>query len=380
MRPARQPALDVLRGLVMVIMALDHVRDFFHNSAQLFSPEDLTRTTVPIFLTRWITHFCAPVFMLTAGASAWLWQSTKAATPRERTVFLLSRGLWLVLLDFTVLHIGMDFVLRIPLVILNVLWALGWSMVILAALSHLLPRALAALSVAVIALHNLTDPVRDGWIWTFLHRPGAIVLGKYTVIVSYEVIPWFAVMALGYSLGPLFRLDNVRRAQWFYRIGAAATAAFLLLRTLNVYGDPFPWRHTVLSFLRTTKYPPSLEFLLMTLGPALMLWAWLERHNAARFKPLIVIGRVPLFYFIGHFYLAHMLAVLMAWMRYGHAAFALGPMPSMGAPPELFPPGFGYTLPQVYLLWFAVVWIMYPACRWYGRYKLQHSYWWLRYL
>jgi uncharacterized membrane protein len=357
-------------------MALDHVRDFFHYSAQLFSPEDLTRTTVPIFLTRWITHFCAPVFMLTAGASAWLWQNARAATPGQRTSFLVSRGLWLVLLDFTVVHIGMDFALRIPLVILNVLWALGWSMVILAALSYLPLRVLAGLSVTVIALHNLTDRVRDGWIWTFLHRPGATALGKYTVTTSYSIIPWFAVMALGFSMGPLFKSNS----RWFLRIGAAATAAFLLLRVLNIYGDPSPWRGSILSFLRTTKYPPSLEFLLMTLGPALILYAWLQRQDAAKLKPLIVIGSVPLFYFIGHFYLAHFLAVLMAWMRYGHAAFALGPMPSMGAPRELFPPGFGYSLVQVYLFWIAVVLIMYPACLWYSRYKQQHTWWWLRYL
>jgi uncharacterized membrane protein len=379
-RPARQSAIDALRGLVMIIMALDHVRDFFHQGAQSFSPEDLSKTTTAIFLTRWITHFCAPVFMLTAGIGAWLWSRHSTATPQALSVFLLKRGLWLALLDFTVMRFGMNLTLQIPVVILNVLWALGWSMVVLAALAHLPPKILAVVCIAVISLHNLSDGVRDGVLWTFLHRPGSFMAGEYTVIVAYQIIPWFAVMALGFSMGPLFHMDSKWRQRFLLRAGLLATAGFLLLRTVNIYGDPFRRGPTLLSFLRTTKYPPSLEFLLMTLGPSLLLLVWLERHPRTQIRPLLVFGRVPLFYFVGHFFLAHLLAFVLAEVRYGYGAFALNPAPSMGAPRELFPPGYGYSLPQTYLIWIAVVLMMYPLCIWYSRYKQAHSYWWLRYL
>ena len=302
-KPARQVGLDALRGLAMVIMALDHVREFFHSGAQAFQPDDLARTTTAIFMTRWITHFCAPVFMLTAGASAWLWQRRAGASPAELSAFLLKRGLWLVVLDLTVLRFGMNFTGQVPVVILNVLWALGWSMVVLAGISRLPRGAILGLCAAVIGLHNLTDGVQAGWWWTVLHQPAVLRLGLYTIISGYSLIPWFAVMGLGFGIGPWFE----RRGRRFLWSGLAACAGFLALRGWNVYGDPSPWTGSVLSFLRATKYPPSLEFLLMTLGPALVLLAWLKVRGGRGLGVLVTFGRVPLFYFLGHFYLAHIL-------------------------------------------------------------------------
>ena len=353
-------------------MALDHVRDFFHTGAQAFQPDDLTRTTSAIFLTRWITHFCAPVFMLTAGTSAWLWSRNSIATPGQLTNFLLKRGLWLVLLDVIALRFAMDFTFQAPLVILNVLWALGWSMVLLAFLSRLPRPVLAAMSIAVIALHNLADPVRGGSFWKLLHQPGAIQIGHYTVIAGYSLVPWFAVMALGFCLGPIFEFPVDTRRRWLLRMGTAATAGFLLLRFANVYGDPSPWQGSLLSFLRVTKYPPSLEFLLMTLGPALLLLAWLEHWGTDRLAPLITFGRVPLFYFLAHFYFAHLVALLLAGLRYGHAGFALHPTPAMGSPRALYPLDYGYSLSTVYVVWIAIVMAMYPLCSWYRRHKLRY--------
>ena len=363
----------------MILMALDHVRDFFHTDAQLFQPDDLTRTTTAIFLTRWVTHFCAPVFMLTAGASAWLWQRNTTATPRELSLFLIQRGFWLVLLDVTVLRFGMDFTFQAHLVILNVLWALGWSMVLLAFLSRLPRPMLMAMSVAVIALHNLTDAFRGGWLWKLMHQPGPIQIGSYTVIPGYPLVPWFAVMALGFSIGPIFEYTAEARRRWLIRTGALLTAGFLFLRVVNVYGDPSPWRGTLLSFLRVSKYPPSLEFLLMTLGPALLLLAFLEYRGSNPAGPLVTFGRVPLFYFLGHFLLAHGLALLLAWGRYGQVGFALHPAPSMGSLPGLYPSGYGYSLGSVYLIWVGVVIAMYPLCVWCCRYKRNHAAAWLRY-
>ena len=363
----------------MILMALDHVRDFFHTGAQLFQPDDLTRTTAAIFLTRWVTHFCAPVFMLTAGASAWLWQRNARATPRQLSLFLIQRGFWLVMLDVTALRFGMDFTFQAPLVILNVLWALGWSMVLLAFLSRLPRPMLIAMSVAVIALHNLTDAFRGGWLWKLLHQPGPIQIGSYTVIPGYPLIPWFAVMALGFCVGPIFEYTVEARRRWLIRTGAFATAGFLLLRVANVYGDPAPWRGTILSFLRVSKYPPSVEFLLMTLGPALLMLAWLEYHGTSPNGPLVTFGRVPLFYFLGHFYLAHVVALLLAQWRYGQVGFALRATPSMGSAAGLYPPGYGYGLGSVYVIWLGIVIAMYPLCIWFGRYKRAHASAWLRY-
>ena len=358
----RIQSIDALRGFVMIVMALDHVRELFHTGAMSFQPDDLTRTTTMLFLTRWITHICAPVFAFTAGLSAYLRQGGSR--------YLVPRGLWLIALDLVVLRLAMFFSLTSGPVILNVLWMLGWSMVLLAALIRLPIRVIAALSIAIIVLHNLADGVRGGgWLWNVLHQPGVVVLKGVVVLVAYPLIPWIAVMALGYCFGPLMRMDGAERSRILFGLGTVLTLAFIVVRWVNVYGDPQPWTGSALSFLRTTKYPPSLQFLLMTLGPAMLIWSWFEGMTFSRRNPLIVLGRVPLFYFIGHFFVAHALAFPFVLARYGTARFLWQPMPSMGGPADSYPPNFGYSLPVVYVVWVLVVALMYPLCVITGRVK-----------
>src|SRR6266496_3931422 len=270
----RVRSVDALRGLIMIIMALDHTREFFHAGAMSFSPEDLTRTTPILFLTRWITHICAPVFMLTAGMGAFLWLR-RGRTTTQLAHFLWKRGLWLVILEFTALRFAANFSLVNNIVVLSILWALGWSMVALGFLVRAPIRVLAVLSIGVIATHNLADSVQASqfgaaaWAWNILHQPGIFRVGGISVLAAYSLVPWIAVMALGYCLGPVVTRDPERRRWWMMRIGLSLTLAFLVLREINVYGDPNRWSPqasgvmTVLSFLRCAKYPPSLDFLLM---------------------------------------------------------------------------------------------------------------------
>ena len=375
-KKTRDTALDALRGLAMVIMALDHVRDFFHSEAMNFQPDNLTRTTAAIFFTRWITHFCAPVFMFTAGASAFLW-FRNGHTRSELSKYLWKRGLWLVLLELTVLRLAFNFSLTTGPILLTVLWALGWSMVALGFLSRLPLRWLAILSISTIVLHNLFD----GMGWKVLHQPGVIPLGGAVVIVAYPLIPWIAVMSAGFCFGYVLVMDPDARQRWLLRIGLALTAAFVIIRAANIYGDPQPWSTlTLLSFLRVTKYPPSLDFLLMTLGPATLMLAWFYRVRPAQPNPFVVIGRVPLFYFLVHLFLTHALTIPYALVRYGRAAFLLNPLPSAGGPAVAFPPDYGYPLWIVYLTWALVVALMYPLCLWFGKLKQTGQRGWLAYL
>ena len=291
------------------------------------------------------------------------------------------------------LAIYFDVSLKYPLVLL-VLWALGISMMVLALLIWLPIPVLAVLSIAVIILHNLLDGVNAAqfgpaaWAWNLLHQPGAFPLAGATVIVGYPLIPWVAVMALGFCLGPVFLKDQAVRRRYLSVIGAAATLAFVVIRALNGYGDPQPWAvqhspiYTVLSFLNTIKYPPSLDFLLMTLGPSLLALAWFDRPGLKPSNPLVVIGRVPLFYFVVHFYAAHAAAAFLALARYGTGAlaFIFQPVPSVGGPSELFPAQFGYDLWVAYLVWAIIVLALYPACRWFAAIKAKRHDWWLSYL
>ncbi len=390
----RVGSIDAVRGTVMVIMALDHVRDFIHRAAMSSSPTDLATTTPVLFLTRWITHFCAPVFMFTAGLGAFLWWR-RGRTTRQLSIFLLTRGLWLVLLELTVMRLAYDFNFdqSYP-VLLLVLWVLGACMVVMAGLVWLPVRVLAVLSVATIALHNSLDGINlSGFgsaapLWNLIRQPGAFRMAGALVIVGYPLVPWVAVMALGFSFGLLFQMEPAKRRRYLVRIGLAATLAFLVIRALNVYGDPAPWStqrsatFTVLSFLNTTKYPPSLAFLLMTLGPALLALAWTDRLTLAPSHPLIVFGRVPLFYFVAHFYAAHLAAALLALYRYGSPAweFFFLPVPSMGGPATTFPPAFGYDLWVAYVVWALIVVGLYPVCRWLASVKARRRDWWLSYL
>src|SRR5262249_44913453 len=267
----RVEAVDAVRGTVMVLMALDHVRDFIHSGAMSYSPTDLSQTTPPVFFTRWVTHFCAPTFMLLAGMGAFLLQHGKR-TKLQLSTLLFTRGLWLVALELTVMQLALyfDVTLNYP-ILLVVLWALGVSMIVLALLIWLPIPVLAVLSIAVIILHNLLDGVNAAqfgpaaWAWNLLHQPGAFPVAGATIIVGYPLVPWVAVMALGFCLGPLFLNERAVRRRRLTVFGAATSLVFLVIRALNGYGDPQPWavQHspidTLLSFLNTTKYPPSLD-------------------------------------------------------------------------------------------------------------------------
>jgi uncharacterized membrane protein len=286
-----------------------------------------------------------------------------------------------------------NFASRFP-VFLLVMWELGACMVMLAALVQLPYRVLAFLSIAVIVLHNLLDRINAASfghyapLWEVLHQPGAFpVLGMF-VVVPYSLIPWIAVMSAGFCFGRVFLLEPAHRQKIILATGVALTFAFLILRAINLYGDPAPWspQHsavfTLLSFLNCTKYPPSLLYLLMTLGPALIFLALVDRHRFKSTNPLIVFGRVPLFYFIAHFYLIHLLSFFSTWLRYGTRSYPIlfSSPPAMGGPENLFPPDFGYSLWVVYAVWLFVVISLYPACRWFANLRARRTDWWLSYL
>jgi len=391
---ARIQSVDALRGAIMMLMAIDHIRDYVARSAQQFLPTDLARTTPAIFFTRWITHFCAPVFILTAGLSAYLWMTRGHHSKGELSRLLISRGIWLIALEVTLLRLIMFSQISFTAnpVLLIILWAVGFSMIALAGLIYLPMRVLVGISIAIIALHNLLENVsserfgRAAWIWDILYRRGVIAINGVKFRPAYPVLPWIGVMAGGYCLGMVFDWDGGRRSNFLLRLGLALAAAFMVLRAVNVYGDPLRWGHqaspvfTVLSFLDVTKYPPSLDFLLMTLGPAMVAMAWLEKFHFRFTNPLIVFGRVPFFYYGAHLLLAHMIAIGMNFARYGAKSFLLIAPPSMGSPSKLFPPDYGFPLWTVYAVWVAVLLLLYPACLWFARLKQRRHDWWLTYL
>jgi uncharacterized membrane protein len=394
----RIDAIDILRGLVMVIMALDHTRDFFTHLR--FEPETLARTWYALFFTRWITHFCAPLFFFLAGTGAFFYGQRR--TPAQLSRFLWTRGLWLIFLEFTVVGIGWTF--QIFFSLFGVIAALGTCMVLMAALVRLPARWLGAFSVFVIATHDLLDGIRPArfgslrWLWTLLHVRGFVFLPFHIpMFVLFQIIPWFAVMGAGYAFGNVYLLDPERRRKVIVRLGLGLMLAFVLLRTTNIYGNPPAGyggvsqgdfhvqptiEKTVILFLDVEKYPPSLQFLLMTLGPSFLLLAWLDkrtsRHsmNSAMASVLVVFGRVPLFYYVLHIYLIHAMAVLVALLFHQpvrwliHGGFFLNDIPT----------GYGHNLPFIYMIWILAVVILYLPCCWWACLKQRRKDWWLSYL
>ena len=389
----RLQSIDILRGAIMIIMALDHVRDYVSRDAQHFRPDDLTQTTAALFFTRWITHFCAPVFMLLAGAGAFLWQQ-RGRTKGELSRFLITRGLWLIFLDLTFVRcFGFFFTFDYGVIVLLVIWALGASMIALAALIYLPQRLLLAVSLLMIFLHDLTDGVRAGqfggwaWLWDILHQQGAFPLGGHTMVTAYPLVPWIGVMSAGYCFGQLFLLEADHRRRILLRLGTAITLAFVLVRAINIYGDPRPWTaqkstvFTVLSFLNCAKYPPSLDYLLMTLGPAILVLGLIEHVRVGPSNPLLVFGRVPMFYYVLHLPLIHAVAALIAGIQFHDLAFLFKhPLPTAGGDPKTFPADYGFGLPGVYLAWFLIVVALYFPCRWYADLKQRRRDAWLSYL
>ena len=372
----------------MVIMALDHTRDYFGNAAA--NPTDLATASAGLFLTRWITHFCAPVFFLLSGTGAYLTGRRRSTGNLSR--FLITRGLWLVFLELTVFRFIEAFNVDYHVTVLTVLWALGWSMVVLGALVWLPLGAIVTIGATMVVGHNALDgiaPAKLGALaplWKVLHSPGPLIITpKSIVLLSYPLIPWIGVMALGYALGPVFTWPAERRRAFLLRWGIGLTIAFIGLRGLNVYGDPRPWSQqpsdgfTFLSFLNVTKYPPSLLFLLMTLGPALLFMRVFDGRTAGALRPALTFGRVPMFYFLLHFSMIHLLAMLVCYVRFGSVHWVFE-SPTLDKFPFTQPPGWPVSLPWVYVAWATVVVLAYPCCRWYASYKARHSSAWLSYL
>jgi uncharacterized membrane protein len=391
-RPARIESIDVLRGIVMVIMALDHVRDYFNRSAYLFDPTDLRYTTVALFLTRWITHYCAPVFMLLSGISAWLYGRKNGR--RAASFFLLTRGIWLIVAELFIVTLGWTFNLHYGIFILQVIWAFGISMIILSGLIYVRRGILLAIALLLIGGHDLLDGIHiagSGWpaiLWSFLHVQQGFTVGPVHFFVGYPILPWIGLITLGYWLGECYRPDRdaAERRRILSRLGWGAIALFIVIRAADAYGDPSHWSvqrnfiYTVLSFINVSKYPPSLLYMLMTIGPALLLLSVAERPLNKLTRQLAVIGRVPMFYYLVHIFFLHALAV-------GAAALSGFPPSAMvnldnwvTANPQL--KGYGFGLAIVYAVWIATIFILYPLCRWFDHYKRSHiaEQRWLSYL
>jgi uncharacterized membrane protein len=400
-RGGRIDSVDLLRGIVMVVMLLDHTRDFVHSEGFRFDAADITRTWPLLFLTRWVTHFCAPIFVFLAGTGVYL-QVLRGKPKSEVSRFLITRGLWLIVLEFTLVRLGVFFTLDYGSLIgfMQVIWVIGVSMIILAGLIHLPLRAVAWIGIVMIVGHNLLDAVRvTGWrgpgtpipglgasLWIILHQGGLFFpfgSGGPPLIVLYPLIPWIGVMAAGYAFGALYRLEPDERRRWLLRHGIALTIAFVVVRAVNFYGDPDRWAvqksgiMTVLSFLDTTKYPPSLLFLLMTLGPALIFLGLFDRVKPTGLaRPMITFGRVPMFFYLLQWPVAHGAAILISMLAGKPYAHLFG-SPLGSAPPG---PDAGFSLGVVYLVWIGGTLLLYPLCHWYARLKATGRYPWLSYL
>ncbi len=393
---SRLHCVDLLRGIVMVLMALDHTRDYFTTPG--FSPEDLTHTSAPLFFTRFVTHFCAPVFFFLAGTSGYL-SLARGKSLAQVSRFYWTHGLWLLLLDCTVISYAWTFQLHFWSG--GVLWAIGWSMVAMALIVHLPIRGITIFGVGMVVLHNLLDPVnpasfgRFASVWLVLHGHGHawMLPGRNFVLIAFPLIPWVGVMAAGYAFGVLLERANWRKSVFI--LGAALTIAFMFLRFFHLYGNGYPtlqtwagdaagsWRlqstptMSMVSFLDTLKFPPSLQFLLMTLGPALMALAWLDTINADRglTRILRVFGRVPLFYYILHLFLIHSLAVWVGFATHQPIGWLLHGAFMLQMPPQSYGHGLAFT----YVMWVIVVALLSVPCKMFEEFKRQHDWWWLRY-
>lgn len=390
---SRLDSVDLLRGIIMVVMSLDHLREYL--TYLTFTPENLSRTWPALFFTRWITHFCAPLFFFLAGTGAYLARS-RGRSGAQLAHFLWTRGLWLVAVEFVVVDFGFTF--QPGFVLGGVLWGLGWSMVVMAGLVRLPVRWLAAFGLALIFFHNMLDAIQPkafgkiAWLWQLLHAPGVIPISK-GFILPYVLVPLVGVMAVGYAFGALLGLPPERRRRAMWVIGSFAILLFVILRATNIYGNPvqtpFPGggrfapqttvAMTIVSFLDVEKYPPSLQFLLMTLGPGILALAAFDRMKAAGnfvTRGFVAFGRVPFFYYVLHIYVAHILTIAIAllWHQPYKRIFNGGFMTS---PPQ---PGYGHGLAFIYAVWIAMNIALYFPCRWFAEYKRTHRQWWLGYL
>ena len=383
----RIESIDLLKGLVMVIMALDHVRDYFHASAFIFDPTDPTQTTLPIYFTRWITHYCAPAFSFLAGISAFLVGIRKKKS--ELSGFLLKRGLWLVFIEVTIVNFAWFFDVQFRNEGLFVIWALGISMIVLAALVHLPRIIILIISCILIFGHNLFDSVHfDGNIWWAMFHDGGLfkISDNFKFFIGYPIVPWIAVMSLGYCFGSVYErsFDSLKRKMILNITGLFAIALFVALSWINKYGDPFNWTQydttlkTAMSIFNPMKYPPSLLYLLMTLGPSLLFLANTENVKGKIVNFFSIFGRVPFFYYILHIYLIHFISLIFAQLSgFGWQKMILKDW--VTEVPEL--KGYGFKLWVVYLVWMGVIAMLYPLCKKFDVYKQNNKEkWWLSYL
>jgi uncharacterized membrane protein len=387
--PARRvDAVDALRGIVMVLMVLDHTRDYFGDAS--LNPTDLSQASPALFMTRWVTHFCAPGFAFLAGTGAYL-AGSRGRSRCDLAAFLATRGVWLIFLELTIVRLGLFFDPVGAPVILTVLWSIGASFIVLAGLIFLPSRVVGALGVLLIATHGLADGFSRGSGTTALQAaraillsPGALPLpGGITVVVGYPLLPWLGGVAAGYGFGEVIRLEPARRRRVMGVAGIAMTAAFVILRAWGVYGDPRPWTTqatpllTALSFVNCTKQPPSLLFVLMTLGPAIAALAVIDRAGirGPAGRALVTFGRVPLFYYLSQWYVIHGLAVLTGLVRGLPVAWEFSAA-ALGSPPE----GWTLSLPAIYAAWAVVLAVLYLPCRWFAGVKSRHPGGWLSYL
>ena len=382
MKQGRLTSIDMLRGLVMVIMALDHVRDML---GPLPADLDFAGADAALFFTRWITHLCAPTFMLLAGVSACLY-GAKNRSRSEVSYFLLTRGAWLVVVELTLVDFALHFNFeRLFPLGFAVIWALGMSMIALAGLIWLRRSAIVGIALAMILGHNLLDAIQPpvesaSAIWIVFHIQRLASIGGAPIgIFVYPLIPWIGVMALGYAIGPVFVDANRERPRRLVWTGALLVLSFFVLRFANLYGEPNPWsvhdtlEATLVDFFHTTKYPPSLQFLLMTLGPAFMLLGVFEGAKGHWAHALVIVGRVPFFFYVVHLYVIHSVALGVGlWQGFQIQDIAIMFL--------FYPPGFGVSLGPVYLFWIAIVLALYPACQWFAGVKARRRDWWLSYL
>ena len=390
-RAYRIQSIDILRGIVMIIMALDHTRDFFHQSAMTADPLNPETTFPWLFFTRWITHFCAPAFVFLSGISAFL--VAQRRSKKEASMFLIKRGFWLVLVEVIIVTFGITFNPNYNFFILQVIWAIGWSMIFLGIVSWISPKLVLALGLLLFFGHNMLDYVSfpqtgaAAITWNLFLRASGFVFpldSSHFVGVFYAILPWTGVMFMGYSIGRWYQKDfpAARRKKLLLATGFGLILLFIVFRATNLYGNPFPFKpggdftYNLLSFLNTNKYPPSLLYLAMTLGPSCILLALLENVRAGWTNFVSVYGKVPFFYYIIHFYLIHLIC-LVVFFATGHTTDQIVD-PNL---PFLFRPlNFGYGLWTVYAIWISVILLLYYPCKWFSQYKNRHREWWLSYI
>lgn len=389
-KSTRIQSIDLLRGVVMVVMALDHVRDYFHLGAMNYDPVNMDTTTPALFFTRFITHYCAPIFVFLAGTSAFLYGSKKSKAQLAK--FLMSRGLWLIIVEIIIMDFLWWFDITFSFINLQVIWAIGICMILLGILIYLPKKLVLIFGLAMVFGHNLLDGIvmqgssLKSVIWYILHQQNFVPFGTRFVGIFYPIIPWVGVMALGYVFGSLYQsgFDINSRKKWLLRLGLGSVILFFVLRVINVYGDPIPWSvqkndtFTVMSFFNVYKYPPSLLFLLITLGPGFLFLYATESIKNKITDFFLVFGRVPFFYYVLHIFIIHLSALVLHVLLGGNwrdmildaSIFTTNTMAT-----------YGYSLFVVYLVWIAIVLSLYPICKKYMEYKVTNKgKWWLSYL